>query len=62
MIKENYSKWKERRVTENERRELKEIELEKIERLERQIMKKEKFQADMKKTSWAEQSHTRDIL
>ena len=43
IIKENYSNWQERKVTEEESQKIKEMTLEREARLEKQKQKKEKF-------------------
>ena len=43
IIKENYSSWQERKTTEEENKKLQEIELEKLERLEKAKGKQEKI-------------------
>ena len=43
IIRENYSSWQERKVTEEEKRKLQEIELEKLGRLEKVKGNQERF-------------------
>ena len=51
LIKENYSNWQERKVTEEERQEIQEMTLEREARLAKQKQKKENFRNSMETVS-----------
>ena len=51
IIRHNYSEWQERKMSEEERMKMQEINTERKARLERQRMRKEDFQKSMEKVS-----------